>query len=220
MDFELLNFWIEKYNFTIINDNDDDINKGVKLYFRLKACNIDVMRSSKFILCTDKNKIIEFFGFDTTIEYDYLKQNNLYEYLCTSNKLSSRHITYRGFKGPHCKNREHEKFNTYLKKKFMTSSHINDDYSMISSHKRLWKNKALKFFDKEKLYNDYLDNTIILNKLFNISGELKIDFSDFRRFVSLYGILNLLNWDNNKLNDEFNKFIESSWNINLSIFNS
>lgn len=215
MDFELLNFWIEDYNFSIL-END----KKVKLYLRLKSCSKDILRSSLFLLCSDKNKILDFFGYDNSIEYDYLKSYNQYEYLCSSTKLLPRYIKYRGFKGPIAKDLNHKNFNKYLMTKYKSSSYINDDYSLLSDHKRRWLDKAIQFFEKEKEYQEYLDNRLVLDQVLKIKDELKINFNDFKRFICFHGITNIKNWDNDKFKKEFDKFISDGWNINLSMFSN
>lgn len=215
MDFELLNFWIEDYNFSILEDDD---NK-VKLYLRLKSCNTDILRSGQFLLCSDKNKILNFFGYDNSIEYDYLKSYNQYEYLCSSTKLLPRYIRYRGFKGPRAKDSNHEKFNKYLMNKYKSGSHIND-YSLLCVHKRTWLDKAIQFFEKEKEYREYLDNRLVLDKLFKRKDDLKIDFDNFRKFICLHGVINMTNWDNDKLKKEFDIFISGYWAVNLSMFSN
>jgi len=215
MDFELLNFWIENYNFIIVDNKNPS---STKLFLRLKACNVDIMRSSLFLLSSEKEQILDFFGFDTSIEYDYLKSYNQYEFLCSSKKLSPRYINYRGFKGPHSKDSNHEKFNKYLKGKYISSDYRNDDHSLISAHKKVWLERAIKFFNKENEYQEYIDNRNLLDNIFKKREKNNIEFNEFRRFLSLHGVLNVSKWDDDKFQVEISKFVGSSWNTSLSIF--
>jgi len=88
MDLDLLNVWITNLGFEIKKD---------KLYLQLKAHYKDPINFYVMYLSNNKDKILEFFGFDTSIDYDHLTEKNVFEYLCTSTKLNPEFIMYTGF---------------------------------------------------------------------------------------------------------------------------
>jgi len=208
MDFELLNFWITKIKFNI-TDN--------VLYILLESCDIDIFNSCKFELSSDKKKILDFFGFDSTIDYDNLKPYNIYEYLCTSSVLLPQYITYCGFKGPHAKNTNHSKFNEYLLKRFPYDK-THSQYSIYNDIDK-WKRYAIKYFNKNDDYELYKSNYNILNKLFEKKDKFveKIKWNEYKKFICLHGILTIINWDDNKFNEEWDLYKKSLWGNNLSM---
>lgn len=209
MDLELLNYWIKKMNFNIHEDT---------LYMSLESCDIDFCNTCKFVLSSNKNKILEFFGYDTTIDYDHLKSYNIYEFLCTSTKLLPNNIQYDGFKGPSAKNSEHVKYNKYLLQKYSDNKKYRIDDIENNKFIKKFNEDAIKFFKKENNFELYKFNFNILNKLFKKKENIeKINHSEFCKFVSLHGILTIIKWSDDKFYDEWDLYKKSLWNEQLSI---
>lgn len=213
MEFDLLNFWIENMNFFIKYKPEK-----TTLYIRLKSCKYDQMISCYFPLCSDKNKILDFFGYDSSLDYDHMKIYNQYEYLCTSTKLSHKDIKYCGYKGHSPKNKNHTEFNKCLLAKYREKKRNTDDYSVINAHKRLWQEKSIIFFNMESKYTKYIENRNILDEIFIKKNILKANHTEFKKFVCLYGVLNIIKWDETTLQNNWNLFKIDEWNKTLSIF--
>jgi hypothetical protein len=213
MEFDLLIFWIENMNFFIKYSPEK-----TTLYIRLKSCKYDQMRSCYFPLCSDKNKILDFFGYDSSLDYDHMKIYNQYEYICTSTKLSNKDIKYCGFKGPSAKNKNHANLNKYLLAKYHENKRNHLDNSIITAQKKIWLEKAIIFFNMESKYTKYIENQNILDEIFIKKNILKANYTEFKKFVCLYGVLNILKWDETTLQNNWNLFNIDEWNKTLSIF--
>ena len=122
LDIDLLNFWIEKLDLFIYED---------ALYAKLYA---PFFGKYHFFLSNDKKEILDFFGYDITCEYDNMTEKNMFEYLCTSTKLSHNDIKLsHPLKGDCLKTKTHVKFNTYLQNKY----HIRDRLSFDEKREKL-----------------------------------------------------------------------------------
>lgn len=105
MDISLLNYYIKKLGFNIKNSD---------LILELEPYENGIVNKYQINLTCNKDKILDFFGLDNTVEYDKLNERNLWIYLISSKKLNEKHIKFDGFKGPHPKNKYHARFNEYL----------------------------------------------------------------------------------------------------------
>jgi hypothetical protein len=210
MDFELLNYWIHRLDFDIRKD---------KLYLQLKACSKDSLNGYIMFLSDDKNKILEFFGFDTTIEYDKLTEKNMFEYLCTSTKLSSGIIVYNGgFKGPYAKNALHKKFNNYL----LTKEYfIERDYAKIYETRNAMVKEAIAYFDKMKDYEEYKSSKLFIDSVMDKYKLLKTKtdtvWCDFERFIILYGAYRIAEMPEEEMFELWNNFRKQNWSGLVSL---
>lgn len=184
MDFELLNFWISKLHFNIHHEP----NKTPKLYVNLEAYTGEPFYSYSLLLSNNKNDILKFFGFDTTIEYDKLSERNLFVYLTSSTKLKPENISYVSFKGPSAKNNKHSKFNKYLIKKY------SPDHKTCSINYEIIE-KAIKYFHREKQYQEYIEQKEFLNCIESKKSIIKTYDNNYQkninRFLLLYGLSNI-----------------------------
>lgn len=73
LDFSLLNFWTGELHLDI---RHEDLNKPPRLYLGLKATIKDPVYTHVILLSNDKKQILDFFGFDTSIEYDLLSEQS------------------------------------------------------------------------------------------------------------------------------------------------
>lgn len=210
MSFELdiLNFWIHNLSFTIKND---------KLYMCLKASDNDFMNCCDLFLSDNHKDILEFFGFDTSVDYLNLKSYNVYEFFCTTSKLSPHHISYCGFKGPHPKNQNHSNFNVYVKKKFQDIRTLEEGSDTVRSQKVTWLKSALDSFSKQKEYQKYLWQKATINVAINTLHTLHASFSDMSRFILLHGIKKIVKWEDDILKAKWKKFKDDEWN-GLTVF--
>ena len=53
-----------------------------------------------------------------------------------------------------------------------------------------------------------------------MKDDLKINFDTFRKFICLHGVINMKNWDSDKMKKEFDIFISENWAVNLSMFSN
>jgi hypothetical protein len=186
MDLELLNFWINRLNFDF---------RRKQLFVILPAHERDPGHCYCLLLSDDPDKILTFFGFDTSINYDKLSLNNQFEYLCTSTKLDPKFIDYCGFKGPTPKNRIHSKFDIYLKSKNYPKSMKYQDNSEILADQLL--KEAIIFFDKSNEYESYKQQFTLLNNLMKQKRKLPDNY-DFNRFCLLHNIYTIINFDSSE----------------------
>lgn len=199
-ELDLINFWIERLNFQIKDD---------KLFLRLKACNIDIMRSHLLLLSDNVNDILDFFGFDISIDYMHLKPYNIYEFMSTTVKLYPEYISYYGFKGPHPKNQNHVKFNDYLKQKFR-DVFSNRDQSLETRQKE-WMERAIEHFSKQNKYVTYLEQHDIITAVIKKMNIVAASFSHIKRFLMLHGLLRVKNWDDARVTKEWQRFQDEEW---------
>ena len=202
----LLNFWIEKLNFDIRNDT---------LFVHLKAYTNDMSRSYIIPLSNDRARILEFFGFDISRDYDYMKQYNQFEFLCSSEKLDPRYISYFSFKGPAPKNKLETKFHSYLVSKSYAKFRYNETgYKELNIHSHEWMKNAISFFGKQCEYNRYKEQFDMFNSVIKIKTTLengKVAFGEFSKFLLLHGIYNILTWDTQTLESRWSTFKEDNW---------
>jgi hypothetical protein len=195
MDFELLNLLINKIHLFIKDNNE--------LFLELKAFHHDPFHSYTIFLSNDKNKILEFLGFDTSIEYDKLSTKNMFEYLCTSNKLDYKLIKFFGFKGPHAPNRLQQNFNDYL---------INKKFTDLSNTTNIFNTKyIIEYFDKTNEYNDYKEKRNLYNNLIEKKISLGNRHDQFYKFLIVHGIQNIINYNNDELINKWNTFCKENW---------
>ena len=198
MDVSLLNFWIEKIDFYIQND---------VLYITLY---VPMFKTYYLQLTNDKNKILDFFGFDISIEYDKLSERNLFEYLCTSKNLSHNDITLLTIKD-FIPSKLHRKFNEYLKNKY----HINDTlYINFESTEKDWKQYAIKYFNKDKEYECYKSQYELFAKCKSCFKKLHLNESDkpkFFSFMMVYGIKNIIDVTDLELKSKWDVFDLMNW---------
>ncbi len=213
MDLSLLNLWINNLNFDI-QDN--------KLCIHLKAYSEDICNT--FILPLSKNKkdILDFFGFDTTIDYDNLKEKDMFEYLCTSHKLNPLFITYYGFKGPYAKSQIDAKFNKYLLTKNYTHFDFRKHQGLLDKVQEELMNESIIFFKKEKAYNKYKIKYDLLDKVISIKEKIKdkMSYGKFSKFIVLHGIFNVVKWDDEMINLKWDEFKNENWSglITFKVF--
>ena len=196
MDFRLLNFWIHKLHLNIEHPH--------QLYLKLKSHKKDFLHSHVILLSQDKNKILEFLGFDTSIEYDLLSEQNMFEYLCTSKWLNPQYIKYCGGMkgGPYAINKTHSRFDQYLKKK---------QYKRSSDSDRDIVNDALQFFDKHEEYTEYKNLRSLIEKVEKKETLVKCNHDDFIKFTLLYGVLQISTMNDEEFVRKWTEFIKFNW---------
>jgi hypothetical protein len=218
MDFELLNFWIARLNFDISHKNTSE---NPKLYVSLNAYSDDFTSSYSILLSENKNSILEFLGYDNTIKCDNLSEKNTFEYLCTSSFLNPMHIRFCGFKGPYAKNKQHQNFNEFLKKKQYYSLKGEEYYITQQEDKTSLLRRAISFFGKQEAFREYVEKKDTMDQVMLKYKYLKksysIEWSNFKNFLILYGMLNVINMDDDILLVNWNEFKKENWS-GLSIF--
>jgi hypothetical protein len=205
-ELDLLNFWIEKLGFLIEENN---------LYLCLQACNLDFGTHYKLFLCNDSRTILDFFGFDTSIDYLNLKAYNVFEFLCTTSKLEPSMIRYRGFKGPSAKNDKHAKFNDYLKHKFENAIQPSKDAACHTQS--IWMESAIQVFSKRYEYNLYIEQKSKVDTCIDKLKRFNPSFQDMSRFFMLHGICSVCVWDEETLEKKWMLYQQEPWNV-LTIF--
>jgi hypothetical protein len=210
MDFELLNFRINKLGFDIRHDN---VSETCYLYLLLQADKDDFLNSYIILLSSSKKAILEFFGFDITIQYDNLTETNMFEYLCTSSILKPCYIRYCSFKGPHPKNKLHENFNKYLLKK----NYSRHDGNLRAKEQRsILKKDAISFFGKEKEFSEYKEKRTMFDNInekkhYLMSKQPSQSFVDFMSFLVVHGITNVVSMNEELLITTWNAFSKQNW---------
>jgi hypothetical protein len=210
MDFELLNFWIHKLGFDVRHDK---IDETCYLYLSLKADKEDFMNSHIVQLSSNKDEVLQFFGFDVTVKYDNLTEKNLFEYLCTSSILKPSFIKYCSFKGPHPKNKLHEKFNKYLQDKNYLRQ---DDNITIKQQSTVLRNDAISYFGKQQEFLEYKEKRKIFDDIVKKRQYLKTtypkhSYTDFSLFLVIYGIIDVAAMDETKFKNEWEDFSKQNW---------
>lgn len=209
MDLELLNFWINNLGLSISNDS---------LFVHLKAYSNDPLKAHIIKLSEKKQDILAYFGFDTSIEYEKLTEKNLFVYLSSSSKLKPEFIHYYGFKGSSPKNAQHSRYNKYLLEEFSTPKYDDKYYQKCFVVAKKYKKSAILHFNKKDEYEKYIEKRKLLDKLFEQRERLgKTHFDHFQRFVALHGIMNVVEWDDDKLRSEYAKFIQDNWSCLMAI---
>lgn len=210
MDFELLNFWVHHLHFDVRHERLED---NPRLYLSLKAHNNDSLCSYVLLLSESKKDILEFFGYDTSIEYDRLTEKNVFEYLCTSSRLKPQFIQYSSFKGPRAKNKQHTEFNKYLERKEFPrrgSDYCNQRTQLC----RIYSQDAVNFFQKEKEYTAYKENRKILDAVNRKTSLVNLKESaatSFSKFIAVHGVLNIATMDDDTFVAAWDKFIKQNW---------
>ncbi len=204
LDISLLNQWINRLNFDIRDD---------RLFINLKAFTEDIGNTFILPLTDNKKDILDFFGFDTTIDYDNLKEKDMFEYLCTSNKLNPLFITYYGFKGPSPRTKLESKFNDFLLSKKYTHFKFIEHSDMLDKIQEELLNDSIKFFKKEQAYKKYKIKFELLDKVVTIKQKIndKMTYGKFSKFLILHGIFNVVKWNDEVLNLKFNEFKNENW---------
>lgn len=206
MDFELLNFWVNKLGFDIKHDK---IDEPCRLYLSLRADKEDFMNSHIIQLSSSKDAILQFFGFDITVKYDNLTEKNLFEYLCTSSILKPCHIRYCSFKGPHPKNKLHEKLNKYLLDKNYQHKDFNID---VKEQRIVLRNDAISYFGKKKEFMEYKEKRKLFDSIVEKRNSLtKHSYIDFNLFLVIYGILNVASMNVDTFKGLWEDFSTQNW---------
>lgn len=206
MDFELLNFWIRSLRFNIVHK---DITLEPCLCISLKAHKHDMLYSHSIPLSRNKNAILEFFGYDTSVKYENLTEKNLFEYLCTTNKFQHSLVKYCSFKGPHAKNKQHERFDRYLREKFkglQKNDKFEQRHNIVT-----FMNDAISYFGKEKEFADYVEKKDILSKVMNKMYSRNLEHDNFKSFILVYGIIGISKMTEDAFNETWNDFVSHNW---------
>lgn len=213
MDFKLLNYWVSDLNYDVRHDRADD---KPRLYLSLKAhdCDDD-MRSYVMLLSDDKNKILEFFGFDTTIEYDKLSEKDLFVFLDNSSKLDPAFIRFDGFKDG--KGGVAGKFNKFLYAKYGGGNRKTKTVNWVP--RSLGLGEAIAFFGKQDEYDEYKKVVRpLLNALYAKKELIKVKlspsdctFDKFAKFVCLHGALRIVDMEYQELMESWTRFCGMNW---------
>ena len=206
LDLELLNLWINRLYFDI---------RGQTLYLSLKAFSDDPCYSYVLPLSSDRPRILEFFGFDTSRDYDHMTTFNQFEYLCSSSKLDPKYISYFSFKGPGPKNQSEAKFEKYLvSKRYPRFQYDSVEYAELHKHRVSLKKEGVSFFEKEAKYQRYLEQRKMLNSVIAVKNKLeggKVLYGEFSKFLILHGMYNVLAWDVQTLEEKWLSFKTDNW---------
>ena len=127
---------------------------GTRFFVHLKAYKKDPFGAYVICLTENKKHALAFLDYDTSVEYDLLTERNLFAYLDTSTRLSPEFIRYCGFKGPHAKNKLHERYNKHLIEEH-GGYKKNDNSHYVRRHElsQKLKHAAISYFGKEKEYS-------------------------------------------------------------------
>lgn len=212
MDFELLNFWINKLSLSIKHDGSNE----PQLFLSLKAYDNDYLHTYKILLSTNKTSILEFLGFDTSINYDNLTIKNMFEYLCTSNRLKSDYLRFCSFKGPQPKNKLHQQFDSFLKNRYngqnRTETLTNKQLEMS-----LLVADAISFFGKDKQYEEYKEKRQLMTKVMTKMNLVKSDNNHFQLFLLLHGVITVAEMTDVIFVRAWNEFTSQNWSCLNSI---
>lgn len=188
MDLELLNYLITPFDFFV---------SGNELKVRLPACDEDKLNKVILPLSKDTNKILAFFGYDTTVELGHLTERALFNYLTTSQKL----VHVENIKP--AKNAQHQRFSKFLK-----SQLPHDQVPIDAKH---LKQSAFSFFEKTRDYQVYQYQYQLLNNALKVRDKLQADPDQFSRFMKLHGMNTVIKSDKAELTYRWEKFKSANW---------
>ena len=179
------------------------------LYLRLPIIqNLDITNYDHEIkLSNDKKEILEFFGYDTTIQYDVLQtKSNQFIFLCSSPRIRKK---YLNFYVPHFKGGSGFYPNTKLEKDF--NDYLIDKYGEKEStrdrDKTKWINYAIKFFRVDNELNDYAEQKTMFEDIFKKRNTLPdMNYVIYKRFLMYYGAINVYTWDQSTLLEKLTQF--------------
>lgn len=204
MDISLLNYYIKELHFNIENSY---------LILELEPFEEGTVNKYQIKLTCNKDKILDFFGLDNTVEYDKLNERNLWIYLTSSPKLSERHMSFTGFKGPHPKNKYHARFNEYLVGTYENIDKYNK--KELDTLRESWLRRATLYFKIEKEISDWKHEKSIMNKImqwYRAINDKEIESYDiFQRFIKYWGVRTINMWTETQFFIEFAMFKDKNW---------
>lgn len=204
MDITLLNYYIKKLSFNIENYH---------LILELEPYEKGIVNKYQIKLTCNKNKILDFFGLDNTVEYDKLNERNLWIYLTSSKILNERHIRFDGFKGPYPKNKYHARFNEYLKKTYDYIGKYNK--KELDILRETWLRRAIIYFGIEKEISNWKHEKSIMDKvmrLYSAINDKEVEsYKIFQRFVKYWGVFTINMWTETQFFTEFVMFKDKNW---------
>jgi hypothetical protein len=201
MDLELLNCWLRRYGMDISNNT---------LFVNLKECKNDVCHSYALKLSVNTKEILDYLGFDAKINCDALTLKNQYEYLCTSTKLCPNYIVYKGFKDTF-KKKEHQHYDKYLRTKYSNLQRKD----LTKQERRKFTKDAIEFFGKETDYQLYKQQYKILTKFTEVLQPIhsleEYSFASKKRFVSYFGVSQIVNMSEEEVKENYLSFVAQNW---------
>lgn len=210
MDLELLNFLIADLDFVIERNG---------LYACVQGCYLYNWHKIKLFLSDDKKAVLDFFGYDTTVEYDSLTPNNLYVFLCDSSKLkpSDLKLNLSHFKGGGVRmyDRIFREFDHFLKGKHYNSQakHASDDT------KQRWLEQAIEYFKKLPEYDSFQQKRSMIDDVYRKGKRCwkhrdgRGESNNYRRFVKVQGINTLSTLDSEEIERRWKEFKKDNWGI-------
>lgn len=147
--------------------------------------------------------------------------NNIFEYLSKSSKIDPCFLRYtHGFKGPHAKNQIHQKFSKFLQAKYASVAKANA--KTIEKETRRWMKTAITHFGKQEDYIEYKERKqlyeLVMTKYNKIKSiNPKLLFSEFKRYLLIYGIMTIVKLSDDELVEHWNKFWKENWSGLMSI---
>lgn len=207
LDLELLNFWIKKYGLYIEENTlfiRLSLNKSHKIIHTIKVSD-------------DKHSILDFFGYDTRIEYDELTQKNTFVFLSTSSKLNTDFIDYYkthfkgGHEGYHPKNKQQREYNEYLLAQDYDIRYKKED---LKDELKKWQNEVINTFRLEDEYKECLMKNQKLSRAFENLEKCNFKDSNWKyiqRFILFYGINTLVSYSEDEFVSAWEKFKKDNW---------
>lgn len=193
MDLELLNYLITKLEFSI---------NGNTLNTHFPACDEDSKNVTTFPLSNDTNKILSFFGYDTSVKTNHLTEKSLFTYLASNKKL-----TFIENIKP-AKNAQHQRFAKYLKSQYPESEeNANPTVDVI----KRFKDASIEFFEKKREYQIYEYQSKMMQKALQTRDRLKADEKSFARFMKLHGMNTVIKVGDDELFHRWRLFLSANW---------
>ena len=192
LDLELLNVFITQFHMSILSDT---------LWIDLKAHSSDNSRMYTIKVSEDKAAILKFFGYDTTIEYDWLSKRNSFVYLCSSPILQKYILP--------CDNQ----YNTKKVQKFV--EYIEETYNAktkcATQAKHCFINDAIEHFGLQEQYRAYKESYITLTETITMRKSIGMCSEDFMKMIKIHGLVNVSKWTREQLQDEYAIMKSQNW---------
>lgn len=190
MDLELLNYLVVKFEFVVSGD---------ELSLVLPACDEDKSNKCMFPLSNNADKILAFFGYDTSVKLNHLTERSLFNYLASSKKL-----TYVENIKP-AKNAQHQRFAKFIK------SQCQQEDTPAPEIIKQTKHAAIAYFEKRREFQIYEYQYKMIQRALEVKDKLKADENTFSRFMKLHGMNTVIKADDEELFHRWSLFQKTNW---------
>jgi hypothetical protein len=206
-DLRLLNYLVGRLRMHVTDSGT--------LCLKLWLCRNDHGYCFEMPLTSDRSKILEFLGFDTSVRYDSLGQEELFEFLCSSSVLNPAYINYDSFKD--CSEiKQHAAFNAFLIAKKYSQGSEDRESAIKALHSAAIKKFGVKdkyeHYERQRVLADaVIDKERALEPVEQDDAARKKWRAEWKRFVAYYGIRAIAAWEQEHLASRWEKFRERSW---------